>query len=185
MPYSFQVHTHRFAAWCAATAASASPKCRFSVRTGIALIESTDLHTWGRGWKAVPRVAKFEKAHQELREEIVQRARCLPKITGVVSHGVAAKLINCYLKPIYACGAEPTLPDERNKLAALHPPIDRVLLNSLAKASDRADAIKWREWRDKGWSTFTSQQYDDVIAAVRSITSRALWEIEENWKGYQ
>jgi hypothetical protein len=186
MPYSFQLHTHRFAAWCAATAAAASPKCRFPVSTGVRLIEATDLRRWGEDWGAVPEASDFDAAHRRLREDIVEQALAhAADITGTVSHGVAAKMINCYLKPIYACGVEPKDPDEHGKLAVLHPPIDRLLLDGLAEATGGAERSQWREWRDSGWSTFTSEQYENVMAAVRKRCAHALWEIEQYWKGHQ
>lgn len=49
------------------------------------------------------------------------------------THGVAAKLINCYLKSRLVCGRYHA--DARVK--SLHPPIDAVILRTLAQAGYR------------------------------------------------
>jgi hypothetical protein len=187
VPYLFHVHTHRFAAWCGASAAGASSKCRFKVRIGVELIEATALRAWGNGWASLPTPDTFDVAHRELREHLVRESLLrVSSITGTFTHGVAAKLINCYLKPIYACGTLPTDPDSLNKLNALHPPIDRLLLDGLAQSSTGAAAAAWRKWRSEGWSKFNSDQYEAVIAAIRTKAHcRPLWEIEEFWVGHQ
>lgn len=186
MPYTFQDHTHRFAAWCAATAARASKNCRFSVEVGVRLIEATDLQNWGRGWDRLPDTAQFDKKHAELRESVVEKACQSHGITGVFTHGVAAKLINCYLKPIYVCGALPQDTAARDKLAAFHPPIDRVLLNGIVDVESEPRRARWRKWRDQGWSSFDSPTYDEVIRGIRELVAQnGLWSIEEYWIGHQ
>jgi hypothetical protein len=186
-PYIFEVHTHRFAGWCAATAAGASPKCRFEVQLGVSLIEATPLRAWGNGWESLPDALQFDAAHRALREQLIIESQMRrSSIVGTFTHGVAAKLINCYLKPIYACGTLPTNRQSLDKLGALHPPIDRLLLDGLARSSSRDSAVTWRKWKNKGWSTFDSDQYESVIASIRRKNiGRPLWEIEEFWAGHQ
>ncbi|QRM35456.1 hypothetical protein [Microvirga sp. VF16] len=188
--YSFSLHSHRFAAWCAATAASASKKCRFSVLAGVKLIEQSGLSQMAAGWNMLPDPEEFDAYHRGMRERLVALA---PFIVGSgpcreFTHGVAAKLINCYLKPLYVVGpSDPqAMPEaQQEKLNAVHPPIDRLLLTSLIAADTGPRRVIWRKAKETGWSTFSSADYEAVIEAVRDFTSGELWKIERHWSGYQ
>jgi hypothetical protein len=43
------------------------------------------------------------------------------------THGIAAKLVNVYLKSVFVCGGRHDHP----RVRALHPPIDSLLLDAL------------------------------------------------------
>ena len=58
-------------------------------------------------------------------------------------HGVAAKLINCYLKSRLVCGGYHT--DARVK--SLHPPIDSVMLRTLARLDIGGYRKEWQHAR--------------------------------------
>jgi hypothetical protein len=98
------------------------------------------------------------------------------------THGLAAKLINVYLKVAFVNTAYAACPN----VVALHPPIDRELLSGLIE-SKLGTPKTWRRFRNTAWSKFDSATYQAVIDAVRSAlpTGHALWAIEEHWKGYQ
>ncbi len=205
-PYSHETHRHRFAAWAAARAASSSKSCRFAVQLGVALVEHTSLRALAAGWDQLPEAAAFDGAHRAWRQEIVEAAPGLPGWTRpegaagrAMTHGVAAKLINVYLKTLFACSvdADPAGLDalRRAKLAAIHPPIDRLLLDALAKKNFEERRRSWRRFRDRGWSAFSSEDYEAVIALIREVTAHdneggepgggGLWKIERYWPGYQ
>lgn len=98
------------------------------------------------------------------------------------THGVAAKLINIYLKSRFVCGGFHA--DER--VQNLHPPIDRVLLDALARQNVGGNKKEWRQAANTGWSNFGSDDYERVIALIRlSMPGEALWRVEEHWKGNQ
>lgn len=138
--YNLIKHRHRFAAWCGATASSASSKCRFSVRRGVELLEEAKLNAW---LEHLPPPETFDDEHRAMREQLVKFAE-RSELVGF-SHGVAAKMINCYLKAAYIGSSE--------KLAYIHPPIDRLLINKLIRVdSQDEDSIIWREInRTGGW----------------------------------
>ncbi len=186
MSYSSVEHRKRFAAWCASSAARSSPKCRFKVEQGMRLIEASGLNVIAAGWDQLPFPDDFDKWHSSWRKKLIQKA---PRYIGTgegrnFSHGVAAKMINCYLKPLFITGVfEATSSENEDKRNAS--PIDRVLLDGLAK-SDVGERRKfWQRKRDTGWSTFSSGQYESVIDAVREVTGGALWKIEQYWPGHQ
>lgn len=177
-PYSIEQHKHISAAWDAATSARASPLCRFTVSDGREILEHA-------GFTAAFRVAdlptpdRLDGQHAKWRRTVIAEAN---KLELTFTHGVAAKLINCYLKDRFVCGGDHK--DERVK--CLHPPIDAVLLDSLAKANFGGVAKQWRWFHDARWSKFDSDTYQDVIDLIRkSLQGKPLWMIEKHWQGNQ
>jgi len=73
----------------------------------------------------------------------------------------------------------------QQKLNAIHPPIDRVLLTALKQGKIGGKISAWNDHLQIGWSSFTSPQYEAVISAVRQVVGHELWRIEEYWAGYQ
>lgn len=179
MAYSINDHKHRVAAWGAATAARASKLCRFSVMDGRQILEAagfTALFTVAN----LPVPNQLDKRHTAWRHTVITEAA---KMNLTFTHGVAAKLINSYLKNRFVCGGHHT--DKRVK--ALHPPIDAVLLHALAEANFRDRAQEWRKFHDLRWSKFDSDTYQAVIDLIRGSLSASepLWKIEQHWRGYQ
>lgn len=184
-------HRHRFAGWCAASAAASSTKCRFSVHNGVRLIEKVELKEIAESWDALPAPDVFDTAHREWRDSMVMQA---PSLIGrgkgrAFTHGVAAKLINCYLKPIFVTGIvsdqQSLSPRHLSKLNAIHPPIDRLLLAVLIRKDYGGKKSEWKDAQRVGWSAFSSEEYEQVIRAVQQSTPDGLWRIEECWEGYQ
>lgn len=175
MEYTFNVHRHRFAAWCASTASSASRKCRFSVQLGVKLIEQVGLPDWLDNF---PSPEIFDAEHARMRGRLVQCASTA-SLCGAFSQGIAAKMINCYLKSAFI--------GHEQELNYIHPPIDRILIEALRKTDAGAPgSLIWAEInRNGGWSSMTSELYEDAIARIKQLRPRALWAIEEYWIGYQ
>lgn len=99
-----------------------------------------------------------------------------------MSHGVAAKLINCYLKSRFICG--PHFANER--VQSLHPPIDRTLLKALRKNDVGGRKKEWAAAEKKAWSKYKSEDYEHVIQLMRdALGGQPLWTIEQHWKGHQ
>ena len=98
------------------------------------------------------------------------------------THGVAAKLVNVYLKSRFICGGH----HAHERARSLHPPIDSVLLKSLADANVGGKARQWKQAAKTRWSKFGSDEYEQVIAFIRqSLNGGPLWMIEEHWRGNQ
>lgn len=99
-----------------------------------------------------------------------------------ITHGVAAKLINCYVKVRLVCAGR----HDSERVKAMHPPIDEVLLKRLAKLNVAGLEGEWKAAAAIRWSKFNSKQYEHVIDLIRrALPAQPLWKIEEHWAGYQ
>ena len=170
--YKLFEHKHRFSAWAASRAASVIG-CRFSVEDGQEILESI---------KNVPlpnNQIEFNDFHLKQRNCIISKAKLL---NLTFSHGVAAKLLNCYYKSMY-------VNDESFDLRTrnvIHPPIDSLLLESLYKNNVGGAKIKWKKAKNTRWSKFSSIDYQEVIDEIIKIYNQeGLWKVEEYWSGYQ
>ena len=98
------------------------------------------------------------------------------------THGVAAKLINCYLKSRLVCGGYHT--DTRVK--SLHPPIDDVMLKTLAMLDIGGYRKEWQCARTVRWSKLDSGGYERLIRLIRlCLKDKPLWMVEQYWQGHQ
>jgi hypothetical protein len=172
-------HKHRFAAW-AASRASSVKGCRFKVEKGKSILDNSSLKQISN-IDALPNPEDFDKKHKEWRMEIIELAG--KQGLNNFTHGIAAKLINIYLKTIFVCGGF----HDNVKVMAIHPPVDEILLKGLAKENVGARRKVWIEARKNRWSKFNSSQYEKVIINIKDSLPKntGLWSIEEYWKGFQ
>lgn len=124
--YSIEEHQHRLAAWAASRAASTSKLCRFKVQKGFAILKACGF-TADFLVKDLPNLKFIDHTHEHWRKIAIDKAKEV-NINGFI-HGVAAKLINCYLKVRFICGGQ----YQNGRVSCLHPPIDSMLLKTLAK----------------------------------------------------
>ncbi|MBY0538402.1 hypothetical protein K2P47_03315 [Patescibacteria group bacterium] len=161
----------------------------FSAKTGQEIIEASKLSQVSFGWENLPfsNQKEFDTWHSRMRESICLTASKNLNVNGKCTHGIAAKLINIYLKTIFVVGVHGKLNSSQTTLLNLiHPPIDRTLLNELAKNNIGGYRSEWRKFIKIGFSSFTSTQYENVIELViKSNNGNPLWMIEEHFKGYQ
>lgn len=183
VPYDILEHRHRFAAWAASRAASVKG-CRFSAEQGKAVLERAGLRELIAAPKELPdpNPASVDSAHACWRQKVMEIARrdfLLP-----FTHGIAAKLINVYLKATFVCGGH----EDHERVRHLHPPVDGLLLDSLCRAAAGGEDLtkRWTTMRDKRWSKFDAQDYQSVIDGIRQVVgNQPLWMIEAHWRGYQ
>ncbi|MFJ7142404.1 MAG: hypothetical protein ACN6OP_08010 [Pseudomonadales bacterium] len=178
-PYDIAEHLHRYTAWAASRAAS-TKTCRFDVSTGKTIIEATGLHLLLAGPQLLPSPEHIDAQHKIWRETAIEAARN----KGLVGfgHGIAAKLINVYLKGAFVCAGQELHPH----VQALHPPIDKLLLDELYDQDVGGLRAVWAQARKQRWSKFDAEQYQAVINGIREVlTGRPLWHVEAYWRGYQ
>ena len=178
--YDYSEHVHRFGVWAAARAASVKGN-RFRVFEVKQWIETLDdLRSCAANVEALPEPECFEIRHQLWREALISEADKVshqPKPLAL-THGIAAKIINVYLKAVVIDAASQNHP----KVRAMHPPIDRLLLKEL-----RDELPEIWQGQNLSWSTFGEEQYVDVINRVKRTvgTDEPLWKIEQYWRGYR
>lgn len=149
MPYSITEHKHRFSAWAASRAASVKG-CRFSVEQGKVILEQSGLRELIEFPLALPAPEHVDDTHRSWRNKVINTANG----AGLnFTHGVAAKLINIYLKAAFVCGGHHDHP----RVCALHPPIDSVLLDGLIAKNVGNLRSQWRRYATIRWSNFDSQ----------------------------
>jgi len=179
MDYSIHEHNHRFAAWAASRAASVNG-CRFSVKEGKVILEDAGLKQLLASADELPQPSGIDTSHRGWRVDVIAAAKCQRL---EFTHGVAAKLINIYLKAGFVCGGQ----HNNARVKSLHPPIDSQLLDELYKQNVGGLKREWGQAKNMRWSKFTSEQYEKVIANIRLALGEnvPLWRIEKYWRGYQ
>lgn len=184
--YHPAIHRFRFAAWAASTAARSSKKCRFSVETGAALLQQVrGLYRLALGPHWLPQSDHFDAAHRTWCEALITAARDTPGVNGAFTFGVAAKLVNCYTKALFLSGQGFENSPFSDRIRAIHPPVDRVLLDTLAKGNVGERKTLWRSLRDTGWSNFDQADYDRAMHAIKDVTGQKPWLVEAWWQGFQ
>jgi len=176
--YDIKRHHHLYAAWAASRGASVKG-CRFSVEQGRTILEACGFTSSFCRTEQLPVEESMDAQHRKWRVKVLEAgiAHGLP-----FTDGVAAKLINLYLKGRFVCGGHHT----NRRVHHLHPPIDDILLKTLAASNIGGFAKEWRQARRIRWSKFSSEQYEEVIRLIRqSLNGEPLWKIEEYWRGNQ
>ena len=180
MTYSIEVHKHRFAAWAAGRAAIANRRRSFKVKEAQAILEVVGFKSSLSNPDDLPSPQRFDADHRRWREAII--AAAAKQGLHCFTHGVAAKLINIYLKSRFVCGGHHNHPHVR----AIHPPIDSGVLKQLYSKDIGGLRLEWLKAKNVGWSNFDSDQYEAVILNIRkAMPGAALWEVEQFWQGYQ
>jgi hypothetical protein len=133
-----------------------------------------------------PKCVDFDHWHFEAREKLIVQSEKLnsSEINGQMTHGVAAKLINVYMKALFLPRIDAT--DETVAFTnAIHPPIDSILLKNLRQNEIGGHTDIWRSAEKIRWSNLGSEEYQKLIDAINQYTHGQLWMIEEHWQGHQ
>ena len=175
MGYDLTEHRHRFAVWAAARAAQRGFTTVKNLRHAL---QTTDI----RSVLAAPETlqlssSQFDTVHQRWCSSIC--STLIDRGISNVTYGRAAKLVAVYLKAAVIIGDGWNSSLGRN----IHPPIDRILLQSLA-SSVRITSPHKAAWRSVSWTQLNQPGYDELIGQLRdAIPPHApFWTIEEYWE---
>lgn len=189
--YDLCAHSHRFASWAAGRAAQRRIN-GLTVRVARHLIERSLFKTRLCSPDQLPSPEQMDGAHREWRKAIIQE---WPKVikagsqttalrgTGQLTHGIAAKLINVYLKARFVHAPY----ELHERVAALHPPVDKILLKTLLSTDFGGQKETWRRALGIGWSNLGCEEYEAVICAIRAELGNdvPMWKIKQYWQGHQ
>ena len=104
-----------------------------------------------------------DNTHREWRKAVIGTA----KIQGLdFTHGVAAKLINIYLKAGFHLW-QATIPTPR--VQALHPPIDGLLLEELYHRDVGGLRHEWSKAKAIRWSNFTQISMESNLSIRKAL----------------
>lgn len=182
MTYTIEEHRHRFAGWSAARAAQrgmigGDNTVLLQAIEGCGVREAVHPPV---EWS--PDAAEFDRAHAGWCRHIVAslRERGLPHHTA--TFGRAAKLVAIYLKSMVVLAGR----HETSLGRMLHPPIDNILLTSLAEDDDANFREESRQlWRRTRWTKLDETGYAQIIQSLRAERlDDPFWGIERYWIGH-
>ncbi|WP_431512123.1 hypothetical protein [Variovorax sp. DAIF25] len=198
MSYDIEEHRHRFAVWTAGRAyARGGTGGGYSMANAKWLIETSQLRMFGTLSKLPEPEAIDAFVHERIAALIdVSRSMTYSKaaqkdesLPFVCTYGRAQKLVNIYLKTTIVCSQAHDDP----AVSALHPPLDRVLLEALTAlpgkepssvSTEFAKAIRAAK-RQHGvrWTSFDKSAYVTYIDAIKLLQKgQPLWAVEEHWR---
>jgi len=197
MAFDETEYHHRFAAWCASTAirsAYIGQPVGLEGTECFQLIEDSQLKDeLGAGWRALHSSHdEFDGWHRGKRKRICDLSAQPNRNTPTFTHGVAAKLINVYMKALFLGSVQDCMSAEnRKKQKLIHPPVDGLLQQGLSQGLQNGTIFAGGQNVEClinyiPWTQLNSEQYEEIIRAFRHITRyHGLWTIEEYWPGYR
>jgi hypothetical protein len=166
--YTTHLHRHNFAVWAAARATQRGFTTTENLKNALELsgIQGFAERPCGR--------AKFEGQHRKWCLSICEGLSAVE--VSDATYGRAAKLVAVYLKSMVV------LPDLSSEEAAyVHPPVDRILLQNIAKDPE-VDSARSQMLRSTSWTKLSETGYFDLISVLSDINGdRPFWKLEEYW----
>lgn len=165
-PYTFSKHKHNYAVWTAARAVQRGFTTTAKIK---AAIESSPLRSFSEDTLSYSE-EDFELFHKECSQELINAFAT----SGIkdVSYGRAAKIIAIYLKTtIILCNK-----GECKKSTVIHPPIDNILLTTMANKFEGLKKLK-----DERWTSLDKDAYWKLVSKIKSHFNKFDWSLEEHW----
>lgn len=163
--YSFNEHKHRYALW---TAARAVQRSFAKTKKICAAVAATTLQNFAERETFLTQ-EEFDRQHVLWCTELMA---AFEKQKILCSFGRAAKIVAIYLK------TSVILPQrgEGHLAQIIHPPIDRILLQKLARLQGLSHLAK------ENWTGFDQAKYQQVSTSIKNATGQFNWLFEANWK---
>ena len=169
--YTIEEHSHRFAVWTAARAATRGMKGGTTQNVEKS-IEVANLRSFVEIENIDTPISSFDvykKHHDKYCEKIV---KCFKDIGIPCTHGRAAKIIAIYIKTRI-------LNTEGHRLMNFaFPPIDSILLENLAK-----EYPKLKDLKKVKWTQLEPDEYNNIIVRLNNEwcikKQKKMWEVEQ------
>jgi hypothetical protein len=159
--YTFDEHKHRYAVWTVARAQRAFAKNKVIAE----VMEKAELRSFVENTTLISQ-REFDKLHQQWCATICDyfpHDKC--------DYGRAAKMIAIYLKTVVVLPGA----GESSLCDVIHPPIDRILLQNIARATSL------KHFRTKNWTTLGGDAYWEIIHDIREHFGLCNWKLEAYW----
>ena len=204
--YNLDFHKHILSKWAASRAASQSKGFKFSVELGSKLLLFGKKGSQASDQEFIDYIKQIENFnsqddydswhHQTIvnmtsyTDELKQLLDKHNKSFNNYTYGIAAKILNCYLKVFF-------LESFGNQKFAdfIHPPVDAVLLKALRKEDKKLFNFKNSIFTNIGvlkiptWTRINENEYKMIIKLMKEFVSsknqKGLWKIESFWIGHQ
>ena len=126
----------------------------------------------GVDWLPDPK--DFDAEHRKWCETICEEAKSCG-VQKEMSHGIAAKLINVFIKTLMPPDLETLPAGIKAKWYAVHPPVDRkVLQNMKTKVGDPKFWSSLPGRQGPSWREFNAENYQGVIDLIRKDLCKRL-----------
>ena len=204
--YNLDFHKHILSKWAASRAASQSKGFKFSVELGSKLLLFGKKRSQASDQEFIDYIKQIENFnsqddydswhHQTIvnmtsyTDELKQLLDKHNKSFNNYTYGIAAKILNCYLKVFF-------LESFGNQKFAdfIHPPVDAILLKALRKEDKKLFNFKNSVFTNIGvlkiptWTRINENEYKMIIKLMKEFLSikgqNGLWKIESFWIGHQ
>ena len=204
--YNLDFHKHILSKWAASRAASQSKGFKFSVELGSKLLLFGKKGSQASDQEFIDYIKQIENFnsqddydswhHQTIvnmtsyTDELKQLLDKHNKSFNNYTYGIAAKILNCYLKVFF-------LESFGNQKFAdfIHPPVDAILLKALRKEDKKLFNFKNSVFTNIGvlkiptWTRINENEYKMIIKLMKEFVSsknqKGLWKIEFFWIGHQ
>lgn len=166
--YAAYQHRHHFAIWAAARATQRGFTTTGNLRDAL---ESTSIEEFV---ESPCGKETFDDRHRAWCNNICDHLVSIG-VEGA-TYGRASKLVGVYLKSMVV------LPElEGAEASYIHPPIDRILLQNIAKDPE-VSAEHSRILRNTSWTQLDEQAYFNLLSILRDVNGdRPFWKLEEYW----
>ena len=204
--YNSDFHKHILSKWAASRAASQSKDFKFSVELGSKLLLFGTSESQASDQEFIDYIKQIETFnsqddfdswhHQTIVNmitdtyEFKQLLNTHNKSHNNYTYGIAAKLLNCYLKVFFLESF-----GKQNFADFIHPPVDAILLKALRKDDKKLFNFKNSIFTNIGvqkiptWTRINENEYKTIIKLMKEFVSskneNGLWKIESFWIGHQ
>lgn len=172
MEYNFNEHKHRYAVWTAARAVQRS----FAKTTDIInVINYAELRQFSESGSSITQ-SEYDAKQKEWCGKIIDHFSKLNKPSSETgyyncSYGRASKIIAIYLKIAIVLPSK----GETENCLVIHPPIDSILLKTLAIEANLKTLINLK------WTSFKENDYWGTVEIIRNSNLPFNWKLEEYW----
>lgn len=164
--YTFEEHVHNYAVWTSARAVSRDFTTTANIKKAV---ESSGLRSFVNNPQSISSL-ELDIHHKIWANQLIEFLHFV--VGEKATYGRAAKIISIYLKTsVILCNRGVC-----DRSEVIHPPIDAILLNSIAKKRNMPELTKER------WTQLDEESYWRLVTKLRAAIGSFDWRLEYFWK---